>query len=289
MALVISNVDNVKETSTTTGTGTLDLDGAVDGFQTFVAIVGNGNTCYYTIRDPTNDAYEAGLGTVTDATPDTLSRTTVYQSTNGDALVNFLGGTLTISIAPISSRMLQRIADGSLDMETKPVLGGLAAGDDLTLQATDDAADGDIIFKSDPTTERARITSGGIFLLGTTVVTGAGAGDWVAANANRFSFIRASGTTSSNTGMELTSGDDMRFHVPGALKAFEFRFNNTERLSISAQHSGGRIEFVTESTADHDAPAANAAKVYTKDNGSGKTQLVARFATGAIQVLATEP
>lgn len=41
--------------------------------------------------------------------------------------------------------------------------------------------------------------------------------------------------------------------------------------------------------ADPDAPAANKGRLYFRDNGSGKTQLVVRFATGAVQVLATEP
>lgn len=40
---------------------------------------------------------------------------------------------------------------------------------------------------------------------------------------------------------------------------------------------------------DPAAPAANKAKLYSKDNGSGKTQLVVRFPTGAVQVIATEP
>jgi hypothetical protein len=41
--------------------------------------------------------------------------------------------------------------------------------------------------------------------------------------------------------------------------------------------------------ADPAAPAANQAVVYARDNGSGKTQLCVRFATGSVQVLATEP
>lgn len=41
--------------------------------------------------------------------------------------------------------------------------------------------------------------------------------------------------------------------------------------------------------ADPAAPAANSARFYTKDNGAGKTQLVVRFPTGAVQILATEP
>jgi hypothetical protein len=44
-----------------------------------------------------------------------------------------------------------------------------------------------------------------------------------------------------------------------------------------------------EQASDPAAPAANNARIFTKDNGSGKTQLVVRFATGAVQVIATEP
>ena len=47
MALVVN--DRVKETSTTTGTGTFTLDGAVTGFETFSSAIGNTNTTYYAI------------------------------------------------------------------------------------------------------------------------------------------------------------------------------------------------------------------------------------------------
>ena len=91
MALVIN--DRVRETSTTAGTGTLNLAGAVTGFQTFVAGIGNSNETYYAIFEEGTNLFEIGLGTVTDATPDTLSRTTILESTNGDAAVDFSAGT----------------------------------------------------------------------------------------------------------------------------------------------------------------------------------------------------
>ena len=91
MAFVIN--DRVKETSTTTGTGTLNLAGAQTGFETFVAGIGNTNTTYYAIFNQGTAEFEVGIGTVTDATPDTLSRSTIISSSNGDAAVNFTGGT----------------------------------------------------------------------------------------------------------------------------------------------------------------------------------------------------
>lgn len=84
MALVLK--DRVFETSTTSGTGTLTLAGALDNFQTFSSAIGNGNTTYYTIVDDTIKQWEVGVGTVGAST---LSRDTVLASSNGGAKVNF--------------------------------------------------------------------------------------------------------------------------------------------------------------------------------------------------------
>lgn len=97
--------DRVKETSTTTGTGTLDLAGTSSGFRTFVAGIGTGNTCFYCISHRTADEWEVGIGTVTDAGTDTLSRTTVLASSNSGSLVNFSAGTKDVfNCDPASNR-----------------------------------------------------------------------------------------------------------------------------------------------------------------------------------------
>ena len=92
MALVIA--DRVKETTTTTGTGTVTLGGAVTGFQSFSA-VGNANTTYYTITDNVN--WEVGIGTYT-ASGTTLSRDTVLESSNAGSLVNFGAGSKDVFV-----------------------------------------------------------------------------------------------------------------------------------------------------------------------------------------------
>jgi len=86
MALVFK--DRVRETTATTGTGTVTLAGAVTGFQTFSAI-GDGNTTYYTIALGTE--WEVGVGTYT-SSGTTLSRDTVLASSNSGSLVNFSAG-----------------------------------------------------------------------------------------------------------------------------------------------------------------------------------------------------
>ena len=99
--------DRVQETSTTTGTGTLDLDGAVTGYQGFVA--GAGDTSYipYTIVGQAGGGaageWETGYGTVTDAATDTLSRTVVEASSNAGSLVNFSAGTKDVFITAHSA------------------------------------------------------------------------------------------------------------------------------------------------------------------------------------------
>ena len=89
MALILA--DRVRETSTTTGTGTLTLGGAVTSYQSF-AVVGDANTTYYTIVNQNAAEWEVGIGTYT-ASGTTLARTTVLSSSNAGSLVNFSAGT----------------------------------------------------------------------------------------------------------------------------------------------------------------------------------------------------
>jgi len=111
MALVIN--DRVKETSTTTGTGTLDLAGVVTGFVTFVAGIGNSNTTYYAIYEQGTANFEIGIGTVTDATPDTLARTTVLNNSLGTtAKINF-SGTLDVFCTLPASKSVYLDATGT--------------------------------------------------------------------------------------------------------------------------------------------------------------------------------
>jgi len=114
MALVLN--DRVKETSTTTGTGTLNLAGAVSGFQTFVAGIGNSNVTYYAIVNDSGTEFEIGIGTVTDASPDTLSRTTILESSNSDSAVNFSSGTKTVFCTLPASKAVFEDADGHVSV-----------------------------------------------------------------------------------------------------------------------------------------------------------------------------
>jgi len=141
MALVLD--DRVKETSTTTGTGTLNLSGAVSGFQTFVAGVGDGNTTYYAIINRDEAEWETGVGTVTDATTDTLARTTVIASSNSDSAVTFSAGTKDVFTTLPASKAVFEDASSDVTLPNDLILGSdsavlkFGADSDTTLTHTD--------------------------------------------------------------------------------------------------------------------------------------------------------
>lgn len=109
MALVLA--DRVKETTTTTGTGTITLAGAETGFQSF-SVVGNANTTYYCIAHQTANEFEVGIGTYT-ASGTTLSRDTVLVSTNSDNKVDFSSGTKDVFVTMPEDKLVFLAADGS--------------------------------------------------------------------------------------------------------------------------------------------------------------------------------
>jgi hypothetical protein len=109
--------DRVKETTTTTGTGTINLAGAATGFETFVAGIGNSNVTYYCIAGQGTAEFEVGIGTVTDASPDTLSRTTILSSSNSDSAVNFSAGTKDVFCTLPASKTIREL-DTALNVPT---------------------------------------------------------------------------------------------------------------------------------------------------------------------------
>jgi hypothetical protein len=113
MALIIA--DRVKESSTTTGTGTITLGGAVSGYQSF-ATIGNGNQCYYTIVNlAVATEWEVGVGTYT-ASGTTLSRDTVLDSSTG-AKVSFSAGNKEVFVTYPADRSVSQADVGTAPNE----------------------------------------------------------------------------------------------------------------------------------------------------------------------------
>ena len=128
MALVINN--RVRETTSTTGTGAVTLGGAVGGFQTFAAGIGNDNTTYYAISINTENEWEVGLGTL-NGDSSTLTRTTVLESSNSDSAVDFSAGSKEVFCTlPSEKAVYLDGSDGqvggfaSLAADSSPQLGG---------------------------------------------------------------------------------------------------------------------------------------------------------------------
>ena len=103
MSLVLA--DRVRETTLTTGTGTITLDGAVQGFQSF-SVIGNNNTTYYTINR--GSEWEVGIGTYYGGT---LLRDTVYASSNGGSKVNFSAGSKDVFVTYPASKSVNEDAN----------------------------------------------------------------------------------------------------------------------------------------------------------------------------------
>lgn len=131
MALILA--DRVKDTTTTSSTGTVTLSGtAPTGYQNF-SVIGNGNTTYYTIAHQTLGEWEVGIGTYTSAGT-TLARTTVLASSNAGSLVNFSAGTKDVFVTYPAERTVQGLGGGTstqaivLNGTTASVSGTIATG-----------------------------------------------------------------------------------------------------------------------------------------------------------------
>tara|TARA_E500000081_G_scaffold52833_1_gene55859 strand:+ start:17038 stop:18183 length:1146 start_codon:yes stop_codon:yes gene_type:complete len=109
MAFVLK--DRVKETTTTTGTGAVSLDGEAGGFQDFSSAIGNTNTTYYAIVHQSLDEWEVGIGTYGSAS-NNLTRTTLLSSSTGSA-VNFSAGTKDVFVTLPASEVVHTSASPS--------------------------------------------------------------------------------------------------------------------------------------------------------------------------------
>ena len=135
MALVLK--DRVRESSSTSGTGTITLAGAATGFDSFASI-GDGNTTYYAIIDTIAGEWEVGLGTYT-ASGTTLSRDTVLESSNSDTLVNFAANSKDVICTYPADKSVFLSADGSLSLPGALSATGAVTGSNLNVSNWDTA------------------------------------------------------------------------------------------------------------------------------------------------------
>jgi hypothetical protein len=133
MALVLA--DRVRETTTTTGTGTVTLGGAYTGFQTFLAAIGDANSTYYTIANVVTGEWEVGIGTYT-SSGNVFSRTTVLSSSNSGSLVNFTAGSKDVFVTQPAERNVYVSGTSVVAENGATVPNSLLANSSLTLGST---------------------------------------------------------------------------------------------------------------------------------------------------------
>jgi hypothetical protein len=139
MALVLK--DRIKETTTTTGTGTITLAGAVSGFQAF-SVVGDGNTTYYTIAG--GSEWEVGIGTYT-SSGTTLSRDTILESSNSGSAVNFSAGTKDVFVTYPAERSVYLDAGSILRLQSYAEIKELLETATITASAPSATTNFDVI------------------------------------------------------------------------------------------------------------------------------------------------
>lgn len=148
MALVVAN--RVQETTTTAGTGTITLAGASAGYQSF-AVIGNGNTTYYTIVDGNN--WEVGIGTYT-ASGTTLSRDTVLSSSASGAKITLSGNTARVFVDYPAEKAISDgygtlpVANGGTNGTATPTAGAVAYGTGTAYAFTSAGTSGQVLTSS---------------------------------------------------------------------------------------------------------------------------------------------
>lgn len=270
MALVIA--DRVRESSTTTGTGTLTLDGAVTGFQTFSSAIGNSNTCYYTIA--LGSEWEVGIGTVGAGT---LARTTVLQSSNSDAAVNFSAGTKDVFATYPADKAVYLDSSGLLTASA-----GLGTGVSTALNVNVGSPGAFVVnggALGTPTSGTLTNATGlpvstGISGLGTSVATAlgvnVGTAGAVVVNGGALG-TPSSGTLTNATGLPLSTG------VTGTLPVAN------GGTGLTSGTSGGVLYYSASGTlASSGALAANALVI---GGGAGTTPSTTTTGTGVLTAL----
>jgi hypothetical protein len=129
------SADRVRDTSTSTGTGTFVVSGtAPTAFRTFSAVLSTNDTFYYAIQHQTANEWEIGLGTYSSA--NTITRTTVYASSAGGSAVTFSSGTKDVFIT--------LAADRSVQLDNNGAIPGITDAGDLTFTGTGRRITGDM-------------------------------------------------------------------------------------------------------------------------------------------------
>ena len=275
MALVLN--DRVKETTTTTGTGTLTLGGAVTGFETFAAGVGNSNTTYYAVTLPGTSEFEVGLGTLS-SDSSTIARSTIISSSNSDNAVDFSSGTKNIFCTIPASKSVFLDASGNVTIGAD-----LSVGDDLTvnggvieLKNTGSQSELRMYCESSNAHYAALQAPAHSDFAGNTTLTLPATTDTIVGRATTDTLTNKTLTTPVvNAGVQLKNGATSA----GFLEFFEDSDNGTNKVTligptstadvtVTLPNSAGTLALTSDIAGTTVTNATNAAHVLVTDNES---------------------
>jgi hypothetical protein len=186
MALIVA--DRVQETTNTTGTGAYTLGGAVPGFQTFASEVSNADTVYYSVTDNVN--FEVGLGTYA-SSGGTITRTTVFTSSNSNNAVNWGVGTKNIFLTYPADKAVIEDASNNVTIGNNLVVGGTVDGVDISAR--------DAVLTSTTTTANAALPKAGGAMTGAITTNSTFDGRDVATDGTKLDGIEASADVTDTT------------------------------------------------------------------------------------------
>lgn len=268
MALVVK--DRIQESSTTTGTGTLTLGGALTGFQSFSSAIGNGNTTYYAIT--LNGEWEVGIGTVGSGT---LTRDNVLESSNSGSLVNFSAGTKNVFCTYPAEKSLYLDASGNSIALGTPASATLTNATGLPISTgisglgtnvatflatpssanfasalTDETGSGKVVFDTSPTLSSATLNGNTTFDTNTLYVD----------------------SSNDRVGIGNTSPSDKLDVTGNVSSAGNFK---TNRATATNYYDGGGIQFQVDGTiySAIAQPTAQELSIYTGNSTSERARI----------------
>lgn len=257
--MALERKDRIKDQTTTTGTGTVNLDATAPagGWRTFVSSVTSGATVRYLIQSADSSEWEVGQGVFTDGAPDTLTRVTVYSSTNSNNLVNFSAGTKTVSLIFAAQDMVDLGINGSTE-KTTPV--------DADLFALADSAASYVIKKLSFLNIKVQIGSylnpvGTIreFNVSTNPNTLLGFGTWSAHGAGRVSVAIDTGQTEFDV-VDETGGAKTHTLTSGEMPSHTHGVTDP-----------GHVHTIDVIPGDQDGSGSNGSILGSKNSGSATT------------------
>ena len=277
MALIVA--DRVQETTNTTGTGAYTLGGAVPGFQTFASEVSNADTVYYSITDNVN--FEVGLGTYA-SSGGTITRTTVFTSSNSNNAVNWGVGTKNIFLTYPADKAVIEDASNNVTIGNNLVVGGTVDGVDIAAR--------DAVLTSTTTTANAALPKAGGAMTGAITTNSTFDGRDVATDGTKLDGIEASADVTDTTNVtsagaamkannlsdlpnKSTSRTNLGVAIGSNVQAYSSVLQNTTASFLTADET--KVDYITVTQAvdldqmETDIAALENGMVYKGDWNAG--------------------